>query len=59
MEAWFKQYEWLFEIVAYVIAIASIIVRLTPTLKDDDWLLPIIKLLGNIGLNKYGPKARP
>jgi len=33
-------------IVAYVIAIASIIVKLTPTLKDNNFLLPIVKFLG-------------
>lgn len=33
-------------IIAYAIAIASIIVKLTPTLKDDNFLLPIVKFLG-------------
>lgn len=32
-------------IIAYVVAIASIIVRFTPTLKDDAILLKIIKFL--------------
>ena len=40
-------------VVAYIIAIASIIVKLTPTLKDDNVLLGIIKFLGKyIALNK-------
>lgn len=34
------------KIIAYLIAIASIIVRLTPTLKDDNVLLPIVKWIG-------------
>ena len=32
-------------IIAYAIAIASVIVRITPTLKDDTVLLKIIKVL--------------
>jgi len=40
-------------IIAYVIVIASIIVRLTPTLKDDNFLLPIVKFLSKyIALNR-------
>jgi len=40
-------------VIAYLIAIASIIVKLTPTLKDDNILLGIIKFLGKyIALNK-------
>ena len=41
------------EIVAAIIAVASIIVKVTPTLKDDNILLPIVKFLGKyIALNK-------
>lgn len=41
------------EIVSVVIALASVIVKLTPTLKDDNWLLPIVKFIGKyIALNK-------
>lgn len=41
------------DILAYVIAIASIVIKLTPTLKDDNALLPIIKFIGGwIALNK-------
>jgi len=40
-------------IIAYAIAIASIIVKLTPTLKDDDALKGVIKFLGKyIALNR-------
>ncbi len=33
-------------ILCYLVAVASVIVRLTPTLKDDNFLLPIVKILG-------------
>jgi hypothetical protein len=40
-------------IIAYTIAIASIIVRFTPTPKDDDFLKKIIDFLSKyIALNK-------
>ena len=60
-------YQWIVEhladistVIAYLIAIASIIVRLTPTLKDDNVLLVIIKFIGKyIALDKYGPPQRP
>jgi len=40
-------------VIAYVIAGASIIVKLTPTLKDDDALKGVIKFLGKyIALNR-------
>lgn len=43
-------------IVAYAVTIASLIVKMTPTLKDDNFLLPIIKFIGKfIALDKYGP----
>lgn len=51
---WF-QANWtnLTTIIAYAIAIASIIVKLTPTLKDDDALKGVIKFLGKyIALNR-------
>lgn len=45
-------------VVAYLIAIASIIVKITPTLKDDDYLKAIIKFIGKyIALDKYGPNS--
>lgn len=40
-------------IIAYVIVIASIVVKLTPTLKDDTILLKIVKFVGKyIALNR-------
>lgn len=40
-------------ILAYAIAIASIIVKLTPTLKDDTILLKIVKFVSkHIALNR-------
>ena len=40
------------QVIAMVIGVASIIVKLTPTLKDDAILLPIVKFLGKyIALN--------
>jgi len=45
-------YTSILEVVAMVIGIASVIVRLTPTLKDDAILLPVVKFLGKyIALN--------
>ena len=39
--------------IAAIIGAASIIVKLTPTLKDDNILLPIIKFIGKfVALNK-------
>jgi hypothetical protein len=41
------------ETIAAIIGAASIIVKLTPTLKDDNILLPIVKFVGKfIALNK-------
>lgn len=41
------------EAIAAIIGVASIIVKLTPTLKDDAILLPIVKFVGKfIALNK-------
>ena len=46
--------------IAYIIAAASIIVKLTPTLSDDAWLLKIIKFLSKyIALNTPTPTERP
>ena len=44
------------ELIAAIIGVASLIVKLTPTLKDDNILLPIVKFIGKfIALDKYGP----
>lgn len=46
--------------IANVIAVASIIVKLTPTLKDDNILLPIVKFIGKyLALNTNAPTVRP
>ena len=46
--------------IAYIIAGATIIVRLTPTVKDDNVLLPIVKFLSKfIALNTKTPTERP
>jgi len=41
--------------IAYLCLGASIIVKLTPTLKDDNIILPIIKFIGKyIAIDKFG-----
>ena len=46
----------LLSIVAHLVLFASVIVKLTPTLKDDDYFKPIIKFVGKyIALDKYSP----
>jgi hypothetical protein len=41
-----------------IIGAASLIVKLTPTLKDDNILKGIIKFIGKfIAMDKYGPKG--
>lgn len=45
--------------VTSVIGTASIIVKLTPTLKDDNALKSVIKFIGKfIALDKYGPDGK-
>ena len=47
------------QVIAAVIGAASIIVKLTPTLKDDNVWLPIVKFLGKyIALNRSGDEAK-
>lgn len=44
------------EAIAAIIGVASIIVKITPTLADDNVLLKVIKFIGRfIALDKYGP----
>ena len=44
--------------VAYLVLFASVIVKLTPTLKDDNYFKGVIKFIGKyIALDKYGPKG--
>lgn len=48
--------------IAYTVAIASIIVKITPTLKDDTILLKVIKFLGKyiaLNTNAPAPEERP
>jgi len=41
------------QLIASIIGVASIIVKLTPTLKDDNILLPVVKFVGKyIALNR-------
>ena len=48
------------DVITYVIAATSIIVKLTPTLKDDNFFLPIVRFLGKfIALNTNAPVNRP
>ena len=43
---------------AYIIAGASIVVKLTPSLRDDNYLKPIVKFIGKfLALDKYGPNS--
>jgi hypothetical protein len=57
--AWFQaNYVNLVSLITSIIGVASIIVKLTPTLKDDDFLKKVIKFIGKyIALDKYGPKG--
>lgn len=53
MEWIFNHWKDILEGIAYIIAGATVIVKATPTLKDDSFLLPIVKFLGKyIALNK-------
>jgi len=48
----------LIDAVAYLVLFGSIIVKLTPTLKDDNYFKGIIKFVGRyVALDKYGPKG--
>ena len=40
-----------------IVTIASIIVKMTPTLKDDNYLKSLIKFIGKISLGKYSPPS--
>jgi hypothetical protein len=59
MESLFGEYKWILDLIAYLVMIASIIVKATPTLKDDNAILPVVKFVGKyIALNKYSPNGR-
>lgn len=48
----------LIDAVAYLVLFASVVVKLTPTLKDDNYFKTIVKFIGKyIALDKYGPKG--
>lgn len=48
------------QVIAYVIAVASVVVKITPTMKDDNIILPLIKFLSKfIALNTKTPTNRP
>jgi hypothetical protein len=58
---WFiTNWEAIAQTIAYIIAGVSIIVKLTPTLSDDNILLGVIKFLSKyIALNTPTPEKRP
>lgn len=64
MEGILKVYDWIvlnkalmLSGVAHLCLFASVIVKLTPTLKDDHYLKMVIKFIGKfIALDKYGPQ---
>jgi len=59
LKQWLGDYKWVLDLIAYLVLAASLIVKMTPTLKDDNFLLPIVKIIGKfIAFNKYGPEAR-
>jgi len=44
--------------IAYLVLFGSIIVKLTPTLKDDNYFKSVVKFVGKyIALDKYGPRG--
>ena len=46
------------KVCAFVVLIASIIIRSLPTFKEDSSLKPIVKLVGKyLALDRYGPKG--
>lgn len=48
----------LLDALAYIIAGASLIVKVTPSLRDDNYLKPIVKFIGKfLALDKYGPNS--
>ena len=48
----------LVDALAYLVLFGSIVVKLTPTLKDDNYFKGIVKFIGKyIALDKYGPKG--
>lgn len=66
IESIMKVYAWfqlnlgnITEVIAYIIAGASIIVKMTPTVSDDNILKNVIKFVGKyLALDKYGPNGK-
>jgi len=66
MEKIIEIYQWfqtnlgnITEVIAYIIAAASIIVKMTPTIKDDNVLKSVVKFIGKyLALDKYGPDGQ-
>jgi len=51
-----KNWQSIAEAIIAIVGAASIIIKMTPTLKDDSIWLPIVKFLGKfVALDKYGP----
>ena len=59
--AWFStNWQELATAIAAIIGAASVIVKLTPTLRDDAYLKPLIKFIGKwIAIDKFGPPKPP
>jgi hypothetical protein len=46
------------QVILQIVGLASVIVKITPTLKDDDFLKTAIKFIGKyVALDKYGPTS--
>ena len=58
---WFQMHwQELIAIYTGLVTVASIIVKWTPTLKDDDFLLKIVKWVAKyVALNTNAPTSRP
>jgi len=56
---WFSEnWDNVTQLILAIIGFASVVVRITPTLKDDNFLKTAIKFLGKyIALDKYGPTS--
>uniref|UniRef100_A0A6M3L8H7 Uncharacterized protein n=1 Tax=viral metagenome TaxID=1070528 RepID=A0A6M3L8H7_9ZZZZ len=59
IKSYLGDYKWIIDLIAYLVLAASLIVRATPTLKDDNFMLPIVKFIGKfIAIQRYGPGVR-
>jgi len=49
---------WIMQILGGICFISSLIIKLTPTQKDDAKILPIVKFIGKwLALNRYSPEG--